>query len=58
MPGERHVSWKMPLQGKHEVMGDELAQELECPIRGGEGSVRLEDVQKFESPVKARDESD
>ena len=46
------------LRGRNKVMGDGLAQVLECLIRGGEGSVVVEDVQKFESSLKARDESD
>lgn len=39
MPEANGLSWEMPHEGRAEVMGDEIAQELECPILGREDSV-------------------
>ena len=32
MLGQHHLSWEMPLQGRNEVMGDEIAQEESGPL--------------------------
>lgn len=47
----------LSLQGRHEVMGDEHAQELECPIQGREEPVRMGNAEGLESLVRARKES-
>lgn len=51
-----HVSRETTLSGRHEVMGDEHAQELECPTRENEESVRVECGQEHDSSVRVKDE--
>lgn len=56
MPEPHDLSWKMPLQGREEVMGDECAQELECPMQRTGTSIETAGVQELESSVRARNE--
>ena len=56
MPEGSPMSWELPLHERHEIMGDEYAQELESPVQNKHGSVKLEHLHELESPVKARDE--
>lgn len=56
MPEGNSMSWELPLHERHEVMGDEHAQELESPIQNKNGSVKLEHLHELGSPMKARDE--
>lgn len=56
MPDGKSFSWELPLHVRHEVMGDENAQELESPTQNKHGSVILEHLHELESPVEARDE--
>ena len=46
----------MPRNGRHEVIGDEYAQELECPVQDIEKSIRVESTPDLESSVGARNE--
>ena len=54
MPQANGLSWEMPHQERAEVMGDEMAQELDCPIQGREDSVEVQNVQELERPVQVR----
>ena len=54
MPEGNHVSREMPLGGRHEIMGDEHAQELECPIQENGEPVRVKCDQELESPRQTR----
>ena len=56
MPEGYPMSWELPLHERHEIMGDEHAQELESPIQNKHGSVVLEHLQELESAVEAEDE--
>ena len=56
MPEGNSMSWELPLHERHEVMGDEYAQELESPIQNKRGTVVLGHLQELESAVEARDE--
>ena len=56
MPQAKGLSWEMPHQERAEVMGDEVAQELECRIQGGEDSVKVPNVQELEYQVQAREQ--
>ena len=56
MPVGNSMSWELPLHERHEVIGDEHAQELESPIQTKHDSVKLEYLHELESPVNARDE--
>ena len=56
MPEPHDLSWEMPLQGRNEVMGDEYAQELACPIQGSWASMTVEGIQELESPVRAKND--
>lgn len=59
MPDEGHMSWEMPLQGRSEIMGDELAQELECPVQRSNESTMVGNFSESEiaSSARARNES-
>ena len=54
MPERNHMSCEMPLQGRHEVLGDVNAQELSCPTQESEESTRVDTARELESPVQAR----
>ncbi|KAM0798453.1 hypothetical protein BDR22DRAFT_823301 [Usnea florida] len=56
MPEGNPMSWELPLHERHEVLGDEYAQELGSPMQNKRGSVVLEHLQEPESAVEARDE--
>ena len=56
MPEGNPMSWELPLHERHEVIGDEHAQELESPTQNKHGSVKLVHLHELESPVEARDE--
>ena len=57
LPQANGPSWEMPHQERAEVIGDEIAQELECPIQGREDSVEVQNVEGLESPIRAGGES-
>ena len=57
MPQANGPSWDNLHQGRSEVMGDEIAQELECPISGREDSVEVRNLQGLEYPIRAGCES-
>ena len=57
MPQANGLSWENSHQGRSEVMGDEIAQELECPIPGREDSIEVQNVQGLEYPIGAGCES-
>ena len=50
LPQANGLSWEMPHQERAEVIGDEIAQELECPVEGRKDSVEAQDVQGLEYP--------
>lgn len=56
LPKSDHASWEMLRNGRYEVIGDEYAQELECPIQEIEESIGVKSAPELESPVGARDE--
>lgn len=56
MPEGSHVSWEMPLQGRHKVMGCGNAQELGSPAQKRNESIRVERPQELESSVRSRNE--
>ena len=57
MPEPHDLSSKMPHQTRTEIMGGEIAPELECPIQGKEDSVEVQNVQGLEDPVRVGRES-
>lgn len=57
MPEPHDLSWEMPLQGRDEVMGDEYAQELECPTQGIGTCIKIEAIHELESPAWAKNKS-
>ena len=57
MPHANGLSWEVPHQERAEVIGDEIAQELECPIQGREDSVEAQNFGRLEFPIRAGSES-
>ena len=57
MPEPHALSSEMPHQTRSEIMGGEIAQELECPIQGREDSVEVQIVQGLEYRIPAGSES-
>ena len=57
MPEPHDLSSEMPHQTRTELMGGEIAQELECPSRGREDSVDVQNLQGLEYPICAGSES-
>ena len=49
LPEPKDLSWEMPHHERIEVMGDEIAQELEGSIQGRENPIAGEIVQELES---------
>lgn len=56
MPEGSHLSWEMPLQGRHKVMGCENAQEFESPAQKRNESVRVERPHELESSIRSGNE--
>ena len=53
----REAISEMPHQERAEVIGDEIAQELECPIQGREDFVKAQNFGMLEYPIRAGSES-